>query len=179
MIEALDSTRWARIGSVQDDTAFRQNQQRFALLLIAMARPRHSFYGLPAPTATKRRHGAGPCGAHAETWHINQVIASQAELDRFQILTIPGGFSYGDDLGAGRILATRMATTLGEALRRFHDRGGLVLGICNGFQVLVRRRSPSWRVVRSHHAGSQRIRPIRKPLGRVIAKATCPVRHLL
>jgi phosphoribosylformylglycinamidine synthase subunit PurQ / glutaminase len=77
-------------------------------------------------------------GALAETWHINQVIESPAALDRFQILTIPGGFSYGDDLGAGRILATRIATTLGEALRRFHDRGGLVLGICNGFQVLVR-----------------------------------------
>jgi phosphoribosylformylglycinamidine synthase len=77
-------------------------------------------------------------GALVETWHINQVIASPAALDRFQVLIIPGGFSYGDDLGAGRILATRIGTTLGEALRRFHDRGGLVLGICNGFQVLVR-----------------------------------------
>jgi phosphoribosylformylglycinamidine synthase len=77
-------------------------------------------------------------GALAETWHINQVFASPAVLDRFQILIIPGGFSYGDDLGAGRILATRIGTTLGEALRRFHDRGGLVMGICNGFQVLVR-----------------------------------------
>jgi phosphoribosylformylglycinamidine synthase len=59
-------------------------------------------------------------------------------LDNFAILTIPGGFSYGDDLGAGRILATRLGHTLGDALRRFHDRGGLILGICNGFQVLVR-----------------------------------------
>jgi phosphoribosylformylglycinamidine synthase len=74
----------------------------------------------------------------AETWHVNRLIESPADLDRFQILTIPGGFSYGDDLGAGRILATRLAVVLGEALRRFHDRGGLVLGICNGFQVLVR-----------------------------------------
>jgi phosphoribosylformylglycinamidine synthase len=77
-------------------------------------------------------------GSPAETWHINHVIESPAALDRFQILVIPGGFSYGDDLGAGRILATRIGTTLGEALRRFHERGGLVLGICNGFQVLVR-----------------------------------------
>ena len=80
-------------------------------------------------------------GALAETWHINQVIESPAALDRFQILILPGGFSYGDDLGAGRILATRITTTLSDALRRFHDRGGLVLGICNGFQVLVRRAS--------------------------------------
>jgi phosphoribosylformylglycinamidine synthase I len=77
-------------------------------------------------------------GATVESWHVNRLIESPAGLDRFQILTIPGGFSYGDDLGAGRILATRLGTVLGDALRRFHDRGGLVLGICNGFQVLVR-----------------------------------------
>jgi phosphoribosylformylglycinamidine synthase I len=77
-------------------------------------------------------------GAGAEIRHINQMIESPADLDRFQILTIPGGFSYGDDLGAGRILAARIGSVLGEALRRFHDRGGLILGICNGFQVLVR-----------------------------------------
>ena len=56
---------------------------------------------------------------------------------RGQILTIPGGFSYGDDLGAGRILASRIGA-LDEVLLRFHDRGGLILGICNGFQVLVK-----------------------------------------
>ena len=77
-------------------------------------------------------------GASVETWHVSRLIESPSALDRFQILTIPGGFSYGDDLGAGRILATRLGTVLGEALRRFHDRGGLILGICNGFQVLVR-----------------------------------------
>jgi phosphoribosylformylglycinamidine synthase len=77
-------------------------------------------------------------GAVASTWHINRLLASTASLDQFQIVTIPGGFSYGDDLGAGRIMAARLGTVLGEGLRRFHDRGGLVLGICNGFQVLVR-----------------------------------------
>jgi phosphoribosylformylglycinamidine synthase len=69
---------------------------------------------------------------------MNRLIESQAALDTFQIVTIPGGFSYGDDLGAGRILAARLAVALGDGLRRFHDRGGLLLGICNGFQVLVR-----------------------------------------
>jgi phosphoribosylformylglycinamidine synthase subunit PurQ / glutaminase len=76
-------------------------------------------------------------GAEVETWHVGRVLEEPGALDRFQILTIPGGFSYGDDLGAGRILATRLAA-LGDALHRFHGRGGLVLGICNGFQVLVR-----------------------------------------
>ena len=77
-------------------------------------------------------------GARIETWHVGRLLEDPHALDGFEILTIPGGFSYGDDLGAGRILATRLGHALGDALRRFHDRGGLILGICNGFQVLVR-----------------------------------------
>jgi len=77
-------------------------------------------------------------GARAETWHLGRLLEDPSLLDRFQILTIPGGFSYGDDLGAGRIMATRLGHAMGDALWRFHDRGGLIAGICNGFQVLVR-----------------------------------------
>jgi phosphoribosylformylglycinamidine synthase I len=77
-------------------------------------------------------------GAEAETWHLGRVVESPEGLDSFQVLTLPGGFSYGDDLGSGKILATRLGTVLGDPLRRFLDRGGLVLGICNGFQVLVK-----------------------------------------
>jgi phosphoribosylformylglycinamidine synthase len=77
-------------------------------------------------------------GAEPELMHVGRLVESPAELDRFQILTIPGGFSYGDDLGAGRILATRLGTVLRDAVANFRDRGGLVLGICNGFQVLVK-----------------------------------------
>ncbi|RUL86911.1 phosphoribosylformylglycinamidine synthase I [Tautonia sociabilis] len=76
-------------------------------------------------------------GAEAETVHVDRLLERPKSLDAFGILTLPGGFSYGDDLGAGRILATRLGA-LDEALRRFHDRGGLILGICNGFQVLVK-----------------------------------------
>jgi phosphoribosylformylglycinamidine synthase len=77
-------------------------------------------------------------GARAETWHVGRLLEDPRALDGFQILTIPGGFSYGDDLGAGRILATRLGHALGDALSRFHEQGRLILGICNGFQVLVR-----------------------------------------
>lgn len=77
-------------------------------------------------------------GARAETWHVGRLLEDPQALEQFQILTIPGGFSYGDDLGAGRIMATRLVHALGDALRRFHDLGGLIAGICNGFQVLVR-----------------------------------------
>lgn len=80
-----------------------------------------------------RRAGATP-----ETWHVRRVVENPAKLKSFQVLTIPGGFSYGDDLGAGVILAAQLRAGLADALRTFHDRGGLILGICNGFQVLVR-----------------------------------------
>ena len=104
-----------------------------------MARPRAIVLRAPGTNCDEETADAWQrAGATVETWHVNRLIESPAALDRFQILTIPGGFSYGDDLGAGRILATRLGIVLGDALRRFHDRGGLVLGICNGFQVLVR-----------------------------------------
>lgn len=77
-------------------------------------------------------------GAAPEVWHVNRLIERAGELDRFRILTIPGGFSHGDDLGGGRVFAVRLKSLLGDFLPRFRDRGGLILGICNGFQVLVR-----------------------------------------
>jgi phosphoribosylformylglycinamidine synthase len=77
-------------------------------------------------------------GAAAERIHINQMIARPAMLREYQILTIPGGFSYGDDVAAGRILANQLAHHLSDELRTFVDAGKLVLGICNGFQILVK-----------------------------------------
>ena len=59
-------------------------------------------------------------------------------LDRFQILCIPGGFSYGDDVAAGRILAVQMRHHLAGRLAEFKAAGKLILGICNGFQVIIK-----------------------------------------
>ncbi len=104
-----------------------------------MARPRALVLRAPGTNCDEETSAAWQlAGADAETWHVARLLESPAALDGFQVLTILGGFSYGDDLGAGRIFASRLGTVLGEALRRFHDRGGLILGICNGFQVLVR-----------------------------------------
>src|SRR4051812_11511508 len=104
-----------------------------------MPRPRAIVLRAPGTNCDEETSDAWErAGAGVETWHVGRLLESPKGLDGFQILTIPGGFSYGDDLGAGRIFATRLGTVLDEALRRFHDRGGLVLGICNGFQVLVR-----------------------------------------
>lgn len=77
-------------------------------------------------------------GARADAVHIEALLSGDRRLEDQALLVIPGGFTYGDDLGAGVILATRLRTKLAGALRDFVAAGGLVLGICNGFQVLVR-----------------------------------------
>ena len=77
-------------------------------------------------------------GADATRLHVNDLIADRAGLERFAILVLPGGFSFGDHLGSGAVLAALLMRALREQLARFIDRGGLVLGVCNGFQVLAR-----------------------------------------
>jgi phosphoribosylformylglycinamidine synthase subunit PurQ / glutaminase len=77
-------------------------------------------------------------GADTDTLHVKRILAEPAGLRSFDILTLPGGFSYGDDLGAGTILAAELMQSAGDELRRFIAEGKLILGICNGFQVLVK-----------------------------------------
>jgi len=104
-----------------------------------MARPRAIVLRAPGTNCDEETAAAWRlAGADAETCHIARLLETPKALDSYQILTLPGGFSYGDDLGAGRIFATRLGTVLKDALRHFHARGGLILGICNGFQILVK-----------------------------------------
>ncbi|MEM9365149.1 MAG: phosphoribosylformylglycinamidine synthase subunit PurQ [Planctomycetota bacterium] len=78
-------------------------------------------------------------GAVAERVHVNRLIENPALHARYQILCLPGGFSYGDDIAAGRILATRMKRHLAEMVAYFTGNSDrLTLGICNGMQVLMR-----------------------------------------
>jgi len=77
-------------------------------------------------------------GASPERVHINQLIRGQRRLEEFQILTIPGGFSFADSLGAGKLLANELSHRLREPLHRFVEKDGLILGICNGFQALCK-----------------------------------------
>lgn len=70
--------------------------------------------------------------------HVNRLISGESKLAEFDMLTIPGGFLHGDDISAGKILAAKLATHLDDELRGFVDRGCPILGICNGFQVLVK-----------------------------------------
>ncbi len=76
-------------------------------------------------------------GSDASIVHINDIIEEPGMLERFQIFAFPGGFSYGDDTGSGKALAGRIKNNLLEEMRRFSERDTLMLGICNGFQVMV------------------------------------------
>lgn len=77
-------------------------------------------------------------GAQAHLIHVNLLINQKENLKNYQILAIPGGFSYGDDLGAGKILANELRYKLISQIKEFIFAGKLIIGICNGFQILVK-----------------------------------------
>ncbi len=78
-------------------------------------------------------------GAEARIVHVNELRSKRDRFSSYQIVVIPGGFAYGDDVASGKILAVELTSYLGEELKKFIERKNtLMLGICNGFQVLVR-----------------------------------------
>jgi phosphoribosylformylglycinamidine synthase I len=76
-------------------------------------------------------------GAETDLVHLN-AVKERKDISSYRLLCIPGGFSYGDDLGAGKIFSLELLLWFQEALLRFIEQGGLILGICNGFQVLAK-----------------------------------------
>ncbi len=107
-------------------------------------------------------------GGRAERLHVNRLLETPTSLGDFQILCIPGGFSYGDDVAAGRILGNQIRHHLADVLHEFKAAGKLILGICNGFQVLIksRRAAADWPTThRPGHADLERLGPLRRPLG--------------
>lgn len=94
-----------------------------------------SGYGLNCDHETA--HAFELAGAHADRIHINAIIDESVNLDTYHILVFGGGFSWGDDHGAGVVQAVRLKTHAGEKILKFIDDGKLVIGICNGFQTLV------------------------------------------
>ena len=77
-------------------------------------------------------------GAEADFVHINKLIDNTDMLENYQILVFPGGFSYGDDIAAGRILSNQIRHHLYSEIQKFIASGKLILGICNGFQILAK-----------------------------------------
>jgi phosphoribosylformylglycinamidine synthase len=91
---------------------------------------------------TNRDHEAAQafaaCGAEADIVHINQLRAHEKRWGDYQILVLPGGFTYADALGSGKLWALDLNTYFNEEVRAFVENGKLVIGICNGFQALVK-----------------------------------------
>jgi phosphoribosylformylglycinamidine synthase len=83
-------------------------------------------------------------GFGAARVHVFRVMENPRLLDDAQLLMVPGGFSYGDDVAAGKILANQMIHRLAEPLNQFVGKGKLVLGVCNGFQVLIKSGLLPW-----------------------------------
>jgi len=77
-------------------------------------------------------------GAEAERVHLNAFVRGEASFDNYQILVVPGGFSFGDDIASGKVLANKLISYLKEPLTKFLEQGKPIIGICNGFQVLVK-----------------------------------------
>jgi phosphoribosylformylglycinamidine synthase subunit PurQ / glutaminase len=104
-----------------------------------MARPRVLILRAPGANCDAETQFAFElAGGLAERVHINRLREQPRLLQSYQVLAIPGGFTYGDDVAAGKILAAQLEHHLPDALRKFRDSEKLILGICNGFQVLLK-----------------------------------------
>lgn len=104
-----------------------------------MASPKVFILRAPGSNCDMETHFAfEKAGARPERIHILQLRENPSILKQFQILVIPGGFTYGDDVAAGKILASQLTHFLQSELRAFRDSEKLILGVCNGFQVLLK-----------------------------------------
>ena len=96
------------------------------------------LYGHGINCDNETQYGFELAGAEAQKVHANELISGEEKLKDYQILAIPGGFSFGDDIGAGKVLATKIKYNLAEDFREFIQQGKLIIGICNGFQAMVK-----------------------------------------
>lgn len=104
-----------------------------------MKRPRALIIRAPGTNCDlEAAHAFEVAGAEASLVHVNEMISGAVALREYSIFVLPGGFSYGDDLGAGKVMANELEQRLHDQVIEFVQRGGVALGICNGFQVLVR-----------------------------------------
>ena len=83
-------------------------------------------------------HSFNLAGGKAERVHLHDAIDGRTRLEDFDILAIPGGFSFGDHIASGRVFANRLRHKLGDTLLRLREKQTPIIGICNGFQVLVK-----------------------------------------
>lgn len=104
-----------------------------------MAAPKVLVLRVPGINCERETHHAfGLAGGAPEFVHVKKLLEQPELLDQFKIFMVPGGYAYGDDIASGRVLANEIRRRMGDRMTDFIDRGGLALGICNGFQVLVK-----------------------------------------
>lgn len=96
------------------------------------------LYGYGINCDYETEHALHATGSTVERLHVGEIIANPRLLEKFNLLAFPGGFSYGDDLGSGKVLANKVRFRLKEEMLDFVNAGKLVIGICNGFQMLVK-----------------------------------------
>lgn len=94
-----------------------------------------SGYGLNSEEETA--YGFELAGATVDIVHINDIIDGRKKLETYQILSFPGGFSYGDDTGAGNAYSSKVKNHLWEAMQNFVQKDKLIIGICNGCQIVA------------------------------------------
>lgn len=145
-------------------------------------------------------HAFEASGGQPSFVHVRDWIDHPELLSEHQILVLPGGFSFGDELGSGQVLALNIKNKIQDQILAFYERGGLILGICNGFQVLAKlgclpnlsftpgmslahnknkrfmdkwvkiKKNPEARNVWTHHLPSEFELPIRHGEGQVVLK---------
>jgi phosphoribosylformylglycinamidine synthase I len=104
-----------------------------------MAQPRILILRAPGANCdAEAAYAFQVAGGRSELLHVNRLLEAPGQLADYQILCVPGGFSYGDDIAAGRILANQIRHHLADCLQEFKATGKLILGICNGFQILLK-----------------------------------------
>ena len=116
-------------------------------------------------------------GAEVTEMHIHELMRDPTSIRDCEMFAVPGGFTYGDDLGAGRVLGLEMERFLSEELTAHHQRGGRIFGVCNGFQALVKcgllpqvegvRVSLTWNFSHRFECRWSRLR-VEAPLGHVL-----------
>jgi phosphoribosylformylglycinamidine (FGAM) synthase-like amidotransferase family enzyme len=114
-------------------------------------------------------------GCTVDLVHVDRLAGDPSPIDRADFIGFPGGFSYGDDIASGRILAARVRETLWPSLRAAADRGVPMIGVCNGFQVMVQLgllpgpADGAALARRAHHAHrrarGERGRVVHRPMG--------------
>jgi len=88
--------------------------------------------------AYETQYALEKAGADVDLMHVNQLVREKGLLRPYHIFVLPGGFTYGDDIAAGKVLANQLRQHILDELTRFVDDGKLIIGICNGFQVLMK-----------------------------------------